>query len=82
MKSRRLLASILLLFFSGMAMAQNSTHKNEMSDTQKAQGAKADVYIINSKKKIADSLTTKKDTTSATKKSKKKCSNKRNKKSS
>jgi hypothetical protein len=80
MKNRRLHLSILLLFCWGVVSAQNNEHKNEMSDTQKAQAAKADVYIINSKKKITDSLTTKTDTTAATKKSKKKCTPKEIKK--
>ena len=41
---------MLFVFSSGIGMAQNNEHK--MSDTQKAQAAKADVYIVNSKKKI------------------------------
>jgi hypothetical protein len=81
MKNKILLIMLFVLSAS-VVMAQNdTTHK--MSDTQKAQAAKADVYIINSKKKIKDSFTlTFKDTTTATKKSKKKSCLKRNKKSS
>jgi hypothetical protein len=73
---------MLFVLAASVGMAQNdSTHK--MSDTQKAQAAKADVYIINSKKKIKDSFTTTfKDTTAATQQSKKKSCLKRNKKSS
>ena len=81
MRNKSLL--VMLFIFSALAvMAQNdTTHK--MSDTQKAQAAKADVYIINSKKKITDSFTTTfKDTSAATKKSKKRTCLKRNKKSS
>ena len=70
MRNKSLLAMLFVLAVS-VVMAQNdTTHK--ISDTQKAQAAKADVYIINSKKKIKDSFTTTfKDTTTATKKSKK-----------
>ena len=81
MRNKSLL--VMLFIFSALAvMAQNdTTHK--MSDTQKAQAAKADVYIINSKKKITDSFTaTFKDTTTVTKKSKQRSCLKRNKKSS
>jgi hypothetical protein len=80
MRNKSLLIMLFTLFAS-VVMAQNDTHK--MSDTQKAQAAKADVYIINSKKKITDSFTTTlKDTTTATKKLKKPSCLKRNKKSS
>lgn len=73
--------SILFLLSASFAMAQNDPHK--MTDTQKAQAAKADVYLINSKKKIADNLTTKrKDSTVAAEKLKKKNHRKANKKSS
>ena len=73
---------MLFVLPASVVLAQNdTTHK--MSDTQKAQAAKADVYIINSKKKITDSFTTTfKDTTAVTKKLKKKSCLKRNKKSS
>jgi hypothetical protein len=67
---------------ASVGMAQNDTTL-KVNDTQKAQAAKADVYIINSKKKIKDSFTTTfKDTTAITKKAKKKPSLKHNKKSS
>lgn len=81
MRTKSLLVMLFVLAAS-VGMAQNdTTHK--MSDTQKAQAAKADVYIINSKKKIKNSLiTTFKDTTAITKKAKKKPSLKHNKKSS
>ena len=66
MKNKMINLLMLFVFSSGIGMAQNNEHK--MSDTQKAQAAKADVYIINSKKKIKDSLTTAdKDTTVAKK---------------
>jgi hypothetical protein len=76
MRNKSLFIVMLFILFANVAMAQNDKHK--MTDTQKAQAAKADVYIINSKKKIADSLTTRKDSTT----SKKNKSAKRNKKSS
>ncbi len=73
---------MLFVLSASVAMAQNdSMHK--MTDTQKIQAAKADVYIINSKKKIKDSSTTTfKDTVMVTKKLKKRSCVKRNKKSS
>lgn len=73
---------MLFVLSASVAMAQNdSMHK--LTDTQKIQAAKADVYIINSKKKIKDRITTiVKDTTVATKKLKKRSCVKRNKKSS
>ena len=81
MKNKSLLI-MLFVFSASVTMAQNDTD-HKMSDTQKTQAAKADVYIINSKKKIKDSLTTTvKDTTAATKKLKKKPCLKRHKKSS
>jgi hypothetical protein len=79
MRNKNLLAAFLILFSTNMTIAQ--TDKNKMSDTQKIQAAKADVYIIDSKKKITDSLTTNRDTTAA-KKTKKKSCIKGNKKSS
>ena len=80
MKNKSLLV-MLFIFSASVVMAQNGTRK--MTDTQKAQAAKADVYIINSKKKITDSFTTTfKDTTSVTKRSKKQYCLKRNIKSS
>lgn len=81
MRNKSLLIMLFVLSAS-VAMAQNdSMHK--MTDTQKIQAAKADVYIINSKKKIKDSITTTfKDTTVVTKKLKKRSCVKRNKKSS
>lgn len=80
MKNKSLLV-MLFIFSASVVMAQNDNHN--MSDTQKAQAAKADVYIINSKKKITDSFTTTfKDTTVVTKKSKQQSSLKRSKKSS
>jgi hypothetical protein len=67
--------SILFLLSANLAMAQMDQHT--MTDKQKAQAAKADAYLINSKKKIADSLTAKrKDSTVATEKLKKKKSQK------
>jgi hypothetical protein len=81
MRYKRLLISMFLILSGGIAMAQNDQHK--MSDTQKSQAAKADVYIIDSKKKIADTLTTAmRDTTKLLKSSKKKYCGKRHKKSS
>lgn len=73
---------MLFVLSASVAMAQNdSMHK--LTDTQKIQAAKADVYIINSKKKIKDSITTTvKDTAVAEKKLKKRSCVKRNKKSS
>jgi len=65
MKNKSLLVMLFTLSAS-IVMAQNDTHK--MSDTQKAQAAKADVYIINSKNKITDSFTTTIKDTAATKK--------------
>jgi hypothetical protein len=79
MRNKILLVVLLIIFSENMAIAQND--KNKMSNTQKTQAAKADVYIINSKKKITDSLTTNKDTTAAVK-TKKKSHVKGNKKSS
>jgi len=79
MRNKILLVVLLIIFSGNMAIAQND--KNKMSDTQKAQAAKADAYIINYKKKITDSLTTNKDTTAAVK-TKKKSHVKGNKKSS
>jgi hypothetical protein len=81
MRNKNLLVMLFMLFASAV-MAQNDTiHK--MSGTQKTQAAKADVYIINSKKKITDSFTTTfKDTTAVTKKLKTQYCLKRNKKSS
>jgi hypothetical protein len=75
MKNKSLFITMLFILFVNVAMAQNDKHK--MTDTQKAQAAKADAYIIKSKKKIADSLTTRKDSTT-----KKSNTIKRNKKSS
>jgi hypothetical protein len=81
MKNKSLLIMLFILSAS-VVTAQNDT-SSKMSNTQKAQAAKADVYIINSKKKITDSFTTAfKDTSAATKKSKKRTCLKRNKKSS
>ena len=73
---------MLFVLSASVVMAQNdTTHK--ISDTQKVQAAKADVYIVNSKKKITDSFTTAfKDTTVVTKKLKQRSCLKRNKKSS
>ncbi len=80
MKNKMVNLLMMFVFSSGIAMAQNNEHK--MSDTQKAQAAKADVYIINSKKKIKDSLTTaNKDTTVAIKNKRNHCI-RHNKKSS
>jgi hypothetical protein len=74
----KILFVTLMMCSGNMAIAQ--TYKNKMSDTQKTQAAKADVYLINSKRKIIDSLTTSRDTIAA--KTKKKSSVKGNKKSS
>lgn len=79
MKNKSLLVMLFILSAS-VVMAQNDTRK--MSDTQKAQAAKADVYIINSKNKITDSITTTIKDTIATKKSRKQSCLKRNKKNS
>lgn len=79
MKNKSLLVMLFILAAS-VVMAQNDTRK--MSDTQKAQAAKADVYIINSKNKITDSITTTIKDTIATKKSRKQSCLKRNKKNS
>lgn len=51
----------VFMFLSGVVLAQSN--KPKMSDAQKAQAAKADVYIVNFKKKIKDSTTTRRDTT-------------------
>ena len=73
---------MLFVLFGSVVMAQSDT-TIKMTNTQKAQAAKADVYIINSKKKITDNFTTTfKDTNMATKKLKKKSCAKRHKKSS
>ena len=81
MSNRIFFFSILFLFSANFAMAQNDPHK--MTDTQKEQAAKADMYLINSKKKIADSLiTTGKDSAVAAEKLKKKNDRKHHKKSS
>lgn len=78
MKNKSLLI-LLFVFSATVVMAQNDVHK--MSDSQKAQAAKADVYIINFDKKITDSFTTMvKDTSAVVKKSKKQSCSKRNKK--
>jgi hypothetical protein len=80
MKNKSLLMMLFILSAS-VVMAQNDTDK--MSNAQQAQAAKADVYIINSKKKITDSFTTTfKDTAVVIKKSKQRSCLKRNKKSS
>jgi len=80
MKNKILLAILLLLSVT-LVKAQNNDHK--MTETQRADAAKADVFISNSGKKITDSFTiAKKDSAAATKKSKKHSCTKRNKKSS
>ena len=79
MGNKNLLVMLFMLSASAVMAQNDTTHK--MGDTQKTQAAKADVYIINSKKKIKDSFTTTfKDTTAVTKKLKKQCCLKRNKK--
>ena len=78
MQTKGLAISMLFILSATVAMAQNDKHK--MTDTQKAQAAKADVFIVNSKKKIKDSLTTNRDTSATI--SKKKSGVKPNKKSS
>lgn len=78
MRTKSIFLAVSFILCATITMAQND--KSKMTDTQKAQAAKADVYIINSKKKITDSLTTKKDTI-VTPPKKKNCV-KRNKKSS
>ena len=71
---------MLFMLFATVANAQNNDHK--MTETQKADAAKADVFITGSNKKIMDSFTvTKKDSATVIKKSKKR-SCKNNKKSS
>jgi len=78
MKNKSLL--VMMLLFPAVAI-QAQSNEQKMNDTQKAQAAKADVYIINSQKKITDSAAiTFKDSTAATKPSKKKCCLKRKKK--
>ena len=81
MRTKSIFLAVSFILCATITMAQND--KSKMTDTQKAQAAKADVYIINSKKKIiiTDSLTTKKDTVVASAPKKKSCM-KRNKKSS
>ena len=78
----KILFAMLLTLAGTVAKAQNNDHK--MSDTQKEQAAKADVFIINSKKKVIDSFTIAgKDSVTIVKKSKNRsCCSKRNKKSS
>ena len=78
MRTKSIFLAVSFILCATITMAQND--KSKMTDTQKAQAAKADVYIINSKKKITDSLTTKKDTVVAPAPKKKSCM-KRNKKS-
>lgn len=81
MKNKSLLIMLLILSASAV-MAQHDT-TDKLSNTQKLEAAKADVYIVDAKKKITDSFTTTlKDTTAVAKKSKKKPCLKRNKKSS
>ena len=75
----RILPAMLFMLFATVANAQNNDHK--MTETQKADAAKADVYIT-SGKKITDTFTvTKEDSAAVIKKSKKR-SCKNNKKSS
>lgn len=78
----KILLTMLLSLAAALTKAQNNDQK--MSDTQKEQAAKADVFIVNSKKKIIDSFTVAgKDSVTTTKKSKNRsCGSKRNKKSS
>jgi len=79
--SNKILLPVLMMFSVTILNAQSTD--NKMSDVQKTQAANADVYIVNSNKKITDSFnTTAKDTTAVTKKTKKKFWCKRNKKSS
>jgi hypothetical protein len=76
----KILPAMLLMLSATVAMAQNNDHK--MTETQKADAAKADVFINNSEKKMTDSFNvTKKDSAAVIKKSKKR-SCKSNKKSS
>jgi hypothetical protein len=56
MKYKWINLAMILAFSTNVVMAQDKTHK--MSDTQKMQAAKADVYIINAQKKITGNLTT------------------------
>jgi hypothetical protein len=64
MKYKIIHLSMLFLLLASMVTAQDNESK--MSDSQKAQAVKADVYIISSKKKITDSLATaRRDTTIA-----------------
>lgn len=77
----KILLTMLLSLAAAITKAQNNDHK--MSDTQKEQAAKADVYIVNSKKKVIDSFTiANKDTTTVKKKSKKRSCFRHHKKSS
>ena len=76
----KILPAMLLLLSATVAKAQNNAHT--LTETQKADAAKADVFINNSEKKMTDSFTvSKKDSTAVIKKSKKR-SCKKNKKSS
>lgn len=73
-----------MLLTLATAASKAQTSDNKMSDTQKEQAAKADVFIVNSKKKVIDSFTVAgKDSATTTKKSKNRsCCSKHNKKSS
>ena len=77
MKNKFLPAIFILL-----AVTAKAQTNSKITEKQKSDAAKADVFITNSKQKITDSFTTApKDSTVAVKKLKKPCS-KRKKKSS
>lgn len=71
---------LVLLLSLAVTVTKAQNNDNKMSDTQKEQAAKADVFIVNSKKKVVDSFTITAKDTAAIKHSKKKGCSKRNKK--
>jgi hypothetical protein len=83
MKKGIMLMSVLFALGGSTAMAQ--TQKQNVDDAKrKEDAAKADVYIINSQKKLTDSITTKSDSTTiiASGRTKKNCADRCHKKSS
>ena len=79
MRNRILFATLLTLV---AATSKAQTGNDKMSDTQKEQAAKADAFIVNSRKKVVDSFTTAAKDSTAIKQTKKKSCLRRNKKSS
>jgi len=76
----KILPALLCMLFATVARAQTNDHK--MTEKQKSDAAKADVFISNSGKKVTDSFTiAEKDSAAVIKKSKKHTC-KKNKKSS